>query len=652
MLKSTLSTSKILLCIFVLAIFYASYSQKYTLSNHKSIDSLEAILKTKNLTKEELIVNTFMLGQLNLAEQNLDKAFYLFDKTFELSKVILDTFGIANSQMGKSEYFLFKDETPKAIENAAKALNLFKAINNNPKNRSNQIIKCYGLLIEAYENTNNYGKAIDAALTSLNYLPKKMDTVAYRRKIDILNKLAYINGEIENYTNAVEYLKEALIIENKIDDEYGKAESYNNFAIIYSRQNQNQKALEYYELAHEIEDKIGNDFGKAAVINNIGISYFQLKEYDKSEKYLLEAIQLSKSLNHNQVLAESYMYLGKVYIKKDQNNKGLININKSIDIAKKINNNKIYIENLIIKAHDAKQSNHTRKAIQLLETSLLKSREVDLPLIEKKIHHELYNLYNSVDKTQSTYHYNKFKTLNDSIISFRNLNKTEVLKAEFNYLKIQSDLEKKEKDLALLKAQEHAAKTRNYFIIAFSSLITIFLVITILRQRKLNRTRKRMWETKRDLMVLKEEQNKKEIEFKNKQITDFAIYISEKNDLLEDIKRKIKSLKFTDDKIKSQIHKVVLFINDDINQNKEKVQLYSEIDETKDAFNHKISSLYPNLSNKEKQIATLVRLNQTSKQIGLQLNITSASVDNYRSMLRKKMNIPKGMSLVKFIKNI
>ena len=161
-----------------------------------------------------------------------------------------------------------------------------------------------------------------------------------------------------------------------------------------------------------------------------------------------------------------------------------------------------------------------------------------------------------------------------------------------------------------------------------------------------------MWLTKKDLMALKQENTEKEIEFKNKQITDFAIHISEKNDLLEDIKQKIKKLPILNKTTATQINDVIVFINDDINQNKEKVQLYSEIDETTSSFNHNLTNLYPNLTEKERRIATLVRLNHTSKQISLQLNITPASVDNYRSILRKKMSVPKGAPIVKFIKNI
>ena len=47
-----------------------------------------------------------------------------------------------------------------------------------------------------------------------------------------------------------------------------------------------------------------------------------------------------------------------------------------------------------------------------------------------------------------------------------------------------------------------------------------------------------MWEAQKEVLVLKEENIKNEVNFKNQQITDFAIHISEKNELLETIKRK------------------------------------------------------------------------------------------------------------------
>ena len=128
----------------------------------------------------------------------------------------------------------------------------------------------------------------------------------------------------------------------------------------------------------------------------------------------------------------------------------------------------------------------------------------------------------------------------------------------FNYIKIKTDLKDKEADLLLAQEKEIAVKKENIFIFTIAILLIMFLAITILRQNKLNKTRKNMWAVKNDLLALKQENTEKEIQFKNKQITDFAIHIAEKNDLLENLKQKIKKIPVLNKTIASQINDVIL----------------------------------------------------------------------------------------------
>ncbi len=157
---------------------------------------------------------------------------------------------------------------------------------------------------------------------------------------------------------------------------------------------------------------------------------------------------------------------------------------------------------------------------------------------------------------------------------------------------------------------------------------------------------------KQEVFAVKQEALDNEVTFKNKQITDFAIHISEKNDLLETIKKKLKNVKTINDTHKGIVNETIHYINSDIEHNKEKIQLYQQVDANNDAFRAKVDELYVNLNEKETKVATMLRLGQTSKQIALQLGISAASVDNYRYNIRKKMQVPKGKSLKDFIRNI
>lgn len=652
---------KKVLLLISLTLSFLSYSQEIELglSNEdkkklkKQSDSLQQVLAKEDLPLKDLIESTLGLAQNRYLSGDDDQARDLILKADSIAIEMKDTLYLAVTNRSKSIISSLEGDFKSALKYGKIALKYGKIAHNNPKDLTVQINELYKMISNSYSSTNNYGKATEALLKSMNYLPKKNDTLAKQLKIDALNELGYIYSEVENNVAAIQHLKEALELENEIDDAYGKANTYNAIAIIYSKQKDEKKALEYYDLAKKIYLEIKDYGGLAAALNNIGISYYELKDYNKAEELLKESIELCAKLNPNTyIYSDSHLYLGKSYIAQGKLDLGLLNINKSTEIATKLNIPTLIIDNLLVKAEVAERNKDQGKALEYLNESLNLTGSTETVELKQRVYKKLSDAYKDLNNEKSLYFLEKYNTIKDSVFNVQKMNQIEALKAEFNYLKVKADLKSKDTALALAEEKEKASTTKFILLTIMASLLLTSLVVITLRQKKLIKTRKEMWAAQKDVMALKQENSNKEIEYKNKQITDFAIHISEKNDLLEHIKQKIKKLDIPNAKTASQINDVILFINDDINQNKEKVQLYSEIDETTDSFNHKLTSLYPNLTEKERRIATLVRLSHTSKQISLQLNITPASVDNYRSSLRKKMNIPKGNTLAKFIKSI
>lgn len=634
--------------LFLLYLF--TYAQSKEDKAITSIDSINQILKKQSLTSSERFENLETLIDLYFSNNDISNLEKFNNKLHLLALSEKDTFQLAISYKAKAIIHIIKGERNDGIfefKKAIKALNSIKF----HKNKRTQLQSSYFQLGQIYSEINNYGDASNNVLKSLNYLPKDNDSIAKYHKIDAYNLLGFINTEIENNSIALENLKKALVLENEVNDEFGKSNTYNLIGIIYSKQKNEIKALEYYNLALDIGKKQKDEFNTSIIYNNIGISYYELKDHLKAREMLLKSIEIGNKTNNDGLLADSHLYLGKNFIAENKIDLGLVNIEKSMAYAKN-NSQSIMIENLLVKAEVSQKNNNTSQAIYYLNEALLLLDKTETIEIKKRVYKTLSDTYSTLDSEKSLFYSNKHQEIKDSITKTQQYNKTEVLKAEFNYIKIKADLKSKEADLLLAQEKEKATKNKNIFIFILATLLITFLTVTILRQNKLSNTRKKMWTAKKDLMALKQETSNKEIEFKNKQITDFAIHISEKNDLLEHLKQKIKKLPIVNKTVASQINDVIVFINDDIGQNKEKVQLYSEIDETTNSFNHKLTNFYPNLTEKERRIATLVRLSHTSKQISLQLNITPASVDNYRSILRKKMNVTKGASIVKFIKNI
>jgi len=626
-------------------IFCTSFAQNEELKI--KIDSLKSIITTRGITDLNKLNTLIALSDSYIITNEFHKSELNYNKAEDIALKIKDTLFLAIINKKRARLFMDSSNYSKALKGFKNSINFFKNTPS-PEKYYKELFSCYINISNIYINTNRSGKGLKYVYKAKNYIPKKEDSLSKQLNIYVLNNLAYIHTETDNYIEAIKYLKKALLIENEINDLFSKADTYNAFAIIYAKQGENDKAIEYYNYSKKAYEELKIPRGISVILNNKGVSYYDLKNYSKAEETLLEAINTAKKGNYKDILSESHLYLGKVYIALNKTDVGLYNVNKSLRIAEEINGLEVIINCLLEKVQHAKKIGNSSEAIHFLDLALKKSHKADLALLTKDIYKELYIYYKNKDSKKALAYHEKYTSLNDSIYSIKKINQTEALKTEFTYLKLQSDIKNKDIALDLANEKEKASKIQFFLIVSLGIVLIISLTAIIFRQKKLNKTRKKMWATKKDLMALKQDTSDKIIEFKNQQITEFAIHITEKNDLLEGIKQKIKKLPT----LNKQINDIIVFINDDISQNKEKVQLYSEIDETTNSFNHNLANLYPQLTEREGRIATLVRLNHTSKQISLQLNITPASVDNYRSILRKKMNVPKGASIVKFIKNI
>ena len=79
---------------------------------------------------------------------------------------------------------------------------------------------------------------------------------------------------------------------------------------------------------------------------------------------------------------------------------------------------------------------------------------------------------------------------------------------------------------------------------------------------------------------------------------------------------------------------------------------YAQAESLHEDFNAKLSENFPDLTQQEKRLATLLRLGFSSKYIATLMNITPKSVEISRYRLRQKLGLTRGDNLVNFIKSI
>ena len=180
------------------------------------------------------------------------------------------------------------------------------------------------------------------------------------------------------------------------------------------------------------------------------------------------------------------------------------------------------------------------------------------------------------------------------------------------------------------------------------------LLIFVFRQRKTIQIKKRNEIYLLEIARLKEENYNKEVDFKKKQVTEFALQINEQNKLLNQFKFKLNDIKknIKDSSSSDDIKSLQILINESIEINNEKVQLNTEIKNSQESFLYNLKNKFPDLTEKQIQMSTLLRLGFNTKQISKQLNISDRAINNYRGALRKKLGLTKDQNLNVFLKEI
>ncbi len=216
------------------------------------------------------------------------------------------------------------------------------------------------------------------------------------------------------------------------------------------------------------------------------------------------------------------------------------------------------------------------------------------------------------------------------------------LDAEIQNIKAKSDIEKQK------------FRTKTIGLIAIIILLTVIFLLINRRQLLINNRNKQLLAEQK--VQAFEEKNKRlhfEVKAKERDLSDFAINLSQNREWASLITDKIEVLKKSRGR---QRNKQIKIIENEVvkklNFEKNVQELYEHFEKLGDFFYYKLNVQFPNLSKNEKRLCCLIRLKMDNHQIATIQNISPASLNTSRYRLRKKMNLPANVDLDTFILNI
>lgn len=547
--------------------------------------------------------------------------------------------------LGKTRYVQEKYE--QALESYLKALEIIER--EDLKEIFSRIHAHIGI---TYFLLNDYSKAIIHLKGSVEYENKKS---IENRKISCFNTLGNVYVKIGDYPSALQYYLEALkILEIANNDFAVMSRVINNIGIIYTELKNPDKAIEFYNRALAISGQTKDKQLKSTLLSNLGICYLDKSDFNKAENYFYKGLEVIGSESN---AAKAYILnnLGTIYLHHDKFDLAMSHFRESLLINKTISDVSGIVNAYgnIAKVHREKSDykpalEYFNKGLALAQQYTLKT---PIPWIYKDIS-ETYKLLNR--PKEALKYYELYEQQKDSLF---NKEKATIM----SNMEVKYEVEKTEKENIELKNKNKIETYKNAVLIGCLIMLLIVSGFILSRQlakmknnkllykknRQLDKTQKALIET--DL-----KNTKLQLEYKKGELTNLALFITKRNDFLNNLKLEMAkaSRKLETEKDKSLVKQLQIQVAQSLDLSKERKQFYIYVEQVHQEFFLKLHHLFPGLTTKERQLAAYIRLSLSSKEIASLLNIEPMSVNVNRHKLRKKLGLNKNDDLPEFIAQI
>lgn len=383
---------------------------------------------------------------------------------------------------------------------------------------------------------------------------------------------------------------------------------FNNLGITASEMGDTLKAVDYYKQGIKLaqqEEKHGLYY--AMLLNNLGKVLTAQGMLKEAFRLLKESLELRVQLNDITGLVQSHRNLAAYYAKSSDRKKSREHLYESLRLARIIGNN------------------------DLLSTVL----------------EPLYESYLLDGRSDSA-----LKYLNELRNVEQQISKDEVLK-EITKLELTAQFEERER-------QSRAEHKRRELIYVFSLITLLLLAISAILLYSLSRNRlKRIrleqhnTELKQKHLELEKKQLEQELEFKNKELTTNVLYQIKKNEIINDIAKKLVRHIH---RFKAENQDIVYEIVRDL-EHSQKDGVWDEFElrfqHVQNEFFERLQELFPDLTNGERRLCAFLRLNMTTKEIASITGLSPRSIEVARTRLRRKLKLTNAdTGLIEFLSSL
>lgn len=505
-----------------------------------------------------------------------------------------------------------------------------KYLYNNPKQSSYYASQAAALFPEDLPNSTRaqamllYCQAeqllgnFDLSIKNLYDTQKYINPADKKQNAQLYSLMGRVYSKLGDYNKAIELNDKATSIFKAIGDSASVAGCYNERGVMHHFLNEFVVAERFFHRALAINRAQRNLKEIATNLNNLC-----LYQGDTKEKltFIREAITINKNLDAQWSLGENYNNMGKQYYYAKQYSKALEALQKAYEYARHIGARELICDNYEYSSMVYAAIGNYAQAYKYQKQMYLLSKELQsnnkLRNIEQEISYKRYQDQKYTTQRQEQIY--KIELLNRNLWLLGSILIFGVAFSIFLY-----KWYKRKKDLQLVKAHYQLQ----------------------LSEREVSELKLHQQE-----LELQNVQNA--LATSRQETTSFAVFLRSRNELLDKIREMVKQgYKMDNQSLIPHLKKINAFISQYQSGDKANNTLLMNIEDKSNEFMQRLVTLHPKLTQGEKYLATLLRVNLSTKEIAMLTGTTPKTINMNRYRLRKSLNLSSEEDLTDYLQNI
>lgn len=426
----------------------------------------------------------------------------------------------------------------------------------------------------------------------------------------------------------------------------------NNIAILYSKEKKYDKANSHFNKALVLAEKYNDSLKMSLYTMNLGLLANEENKLQQARIFFNKSLQFSKTLEIRIPtligLYNNDLLLGNIKKARSEAEKLLPNLKNEQN-----NDNRIDLSLIIAKSY--LQENNLVKALQWANITL-----AEKPDLEKKV--ELYALLSDI-----------YFRLKSYTIAFQYKDSITISNTKLNTIKNGKLFESSEvkfqiqnyKEKLIEKEARIKSERKLFYSVIIAIVFALIILLLIFRNYSIKVKQKELFAKREQQIIefklekeiaenslllekektahLEKESLKNEIQLRNQRILSRALYISGRNQLLQDI---LKSFSILPNLTENDaIIKNIQALKEHLKTDDDWGNYVRHFDEVNQGFIKRLTEKHPDLTTTDIRYISYVYMNLDTKEIATMLNITPVACRKRKQRIEERLELPNNISL-------